>query len=496
MAGRIKRMVMLRWCMGILAVLIGTSAHAEKISEITIEGLRRIDKEGVLGIIGSKVGGELSAEQVSKDIETIWAKNFFRDIQVYQEATPDGVRLVWVIEEKPGIRRIRYEGIDGVSKSDVTDVVDVKVGMMLDRARVTENENKIRDVYLEKGYFLADVDSEIKISEDGFSAEVLFRITENEKVMVRSLDLVGNTAILDSEIKPFLQTKEATYISTLALGGTYREEFFQTDLMRIQALYYDKGFVSVKVDQPIVRLAADRKSIYITIPVSEGLAYSVGDVFFGGIIASGRCQRMSKLPKNSSIVLSRSRVVRSLAAPSSLKISSVLPTPIKTAAMRTPMSYPIREHAKRTAWLISRWSWSPGSWSTLNGSISEGIPGHVIKLSAGNRGSTKATSMLSMVSKRPALVSSSLAILRQSKSPQLREAVTIKFASRLRSKKSPRVLSRLAWASQVSKALSRPHKFHRTTSLVLVEISLCLRSSLSVTLAESSLQSSSMSLIS
>ena len=282
MAGRIKRMVMLRWCMGILAVLIGTSAHAEKISEITIEGLRRIDKEGVLGIIGSKVGGELSAEQVSKDIETIWAKNFFRDIQVYQEATPDGVRLVWVIEEKPGIRRIRYEGIDGVSKSDVTDVVDVKVGMMLDRARVTENENKIRDVYLEKGYFLADVDSEIKISEDGFSAEVLFRITENEKVMVRSLDLVGNTAILDSEIKPFLQTKEATYISTLALGGTYREEFFQTDLMRIQALYYDKGFVSVKVDQPIVRLAADRKSIYITIPVTEGLAYSVGDVFFGG----------------------------------------------------------------------------------------------------------------------------------------------------------------------------------------------------------------------
>ena len=99
MAGRIKRMVMLRWCLGILAVLIGTSAHAEKISEITIEGLRRIDKEGVLGIIGSKVGGELSAEQVTKDIETIWAKNFFRDIQVYQEETPDGVRLVWVIEK-------------------------------------------------------------------------------------------------------------------------------------------------------------------------------------------------------------------------------------------------------------------------------------------------------------------------------------------------------------------------------------------------------------
>ena len=76
MAGRIKRMVMLRWCMGVLAVVIGTSAHAEKISEITIEGLRRIDKEGVLDVIGSKVGAEFSAEQVTKDIETIWGRGY------------------------------------------------------------------------------------------------------------------------------------------------------------------------------------------------------------------------------------------------------------------------------------------------------------------------------------------------------------------------------------------------------------------------------------
>ena len=282
MAGRTIRGLMLRLGVIALALGIGTSAFAETISEITIEGLRRVDKEGVLEIIGSKVGAELNAAQVTEDIETVWKKNFFRDIQVYQEKTAEGVRLVWVIEEKPSIRRIRYEGIDGIGESDVKDVVDIKVGMMLDRARVTENANKIRDVYLEKGYFLVDVEGDVKLSEDGFSAEVTFQIIENEKVMVRSLDLVGNKAILDSEIKPFLQTKEATYISTLALGGTYREEFFQTDLMRIQALYYDKGFVSVKVDQPVVRLAPDRKSIYITIPVSEGVAYSVGDVFFGG----------------------------------------------------------------------------------------------------------------------------------------------------------------------------------------------------------------------
>ena len=295
MAGLNRMMVMNRLVACLVMLFVGTSALAETISEITIEGLRRVDKEGILGSIGSKVGEEFSPAQVTDDIESIWKKNFFRDIQVFRESTPDGVRLIWVIEEKPTVLRIRYKGIDGLSESDITEVVDIKLGMMLDRARISENANKIRDVYLEKGYFLADVQSDVTLSDDGYTADVLFDITENEKVMVRSLDLVGNQAILDSEIKPFLQTKEATYISTLALGGTYREEFFQTDLMRIQALYYDKGFVSVRVEQPIVRLASDRKSIYITIPVVEGVAYSVGDIMFGGDY------RLSGLPEDEQV---------------------------------------------------------------------------------------------------------------------------------------------------------------------------------------------------
>ena len=74
----------------------------------------------------------------------------------------------------------------------------LKSEMMLDRARVTENENKIRDVYLEKGYFLADVDSEIKISEDGFSAEVLFRSLKTKRSWFGVWTLLEIQQFLDS----------------------------------------------------------------------------------------------------------------------------------------------------------------------------------------------------------------------------------------------------------------------------------------------------------
>ena len=68
----------------------GNPAFAEKITDITIEGLRRVDKEGVFKIIGSKVGEDFSEAQVTEDIETVWKKNFFRDIQV-SRSHPKGV---------------------------------------------------------------------------------------------------------------------------------------------------------------------------------------------------------------------------------------------------------------------------------------------------------------------------------------------------------------------------------------------------------------------
>ncbi len=77
-------------------------------------------------------------------------------------------------------------------------------------------------------------------------------------------------------------TREGGYFSFLTGEGTYREEAFQRDLAVIQATYYDRGFINVRVDKPTISLSADKRYIYITIKLTEGEAYDIGKLDFGG----------------------------------------------------------------------------------------------------------------------------------------------------------------------------------------------------------------------
>ena len=57
-------------------------------------------------------------------------------------------------------------------------------------------------------------------------------------------------------------TKEGGFLSFLTGEGTYREEVFQRDLAVIQAAYYDRGFINVRVDKPH-RLALAGQALHL-----------------------------------------------------------------------------------------------------------------------------------------------------------------------------------------------------------------------------------------
>jgi outer membrane protein insertion porin family len=66
------------------------------------------------------------------------------------------------------------------------------------------------------------------------------------------------------ELKAVMATREGGYLSFLTSEGTYREELFQRDLQVIQMAYFDRGFINVRVDKPVVSLSPDKRRISIT----------------------------------------------------------------------------------------------------------------------------------------------------------------------------------------------------------------------------------------
>jgi outer membrane protein insertion porin family len=256
---------------------------AGDVGAIEVEGLRRVGKDAALSVLSLRPGSAYDESKVTEDLRALWGTGFFRDVQIYREAVGDEWRVVIHVTEKPSIREVRFEGYDGLSKDDIEGVVNVKPNSILSVDLLQANVEKVKALYVEKGYYLAKVDYQLlPLGGPSDQVDVVFKISEQAKVMVRQITFIGNDHVPDEDLRSIMQTQEGGDLSWITSKGTYSEEFFQTDLLRIQAYYHDRGYVMVQVSEPSARLSTDRKYIYLSLRIQEGEVFDIGEITFAG----------------------------------------------------------------------------------------------------------------------------------------------------------------------------------------------------------------------
>ncbi len=289
---------------GTALVASPTRAHAQEgaeVESVKVQGNRRVEPESIIGQMRTKPGTVLRADTLTKDIKRIWRLGYFEDIQVdavNSPRDPSKIILTVIVVEKPAIASITYEGNTEVSTEDIEEVVDLKAFAILDVGKVKTNAAKIRELYLEKGFYLAEVDYDVKpnaTSPD--QADVTFKIREFAKVQVKKITFLGNSALSDAELSQIMATREGDWFSFVTSFGNFKEEAFEADLQRLTAYYYDKGYVQVQVGLPTIRLSRDKRYLYITVKIDEGPRFKVGDVDLQGdfITDKERLRKMTKL---------------------------------------------------------------------------------------------------------------------------------------------------------------------------------------------------------
>jgi outer membrane protein insertion porin family len=256
---------------------------ADRLTEVRVEGNRRVEAAAIARALKQKVGDLFDQSRTGDDLRALWALKYFSDIQLLVQRTTSGIAYVVRVTEKPSIHSVSLSGNDDLSKDDFKDVIDIKAFTILDIAAVKRNEKKIQDKYIEKGHFLAEVGHELKpVGDQANEVDVVFVIKEHAKVMVKEINFLGANKVNVDELKSAMATQEGGYLSFLTSQGTYREELFQRDQQIIQMAYFDRGFINVRIDKPLVTLSADKRYISITIRVEEGESYKIGKLDFSG----------------------------------------------------------------------------------------------------------------------------------------------------------------------------------------------------------------------
>jgi outer membrane protein insertion porin family len=305
---------------GLLAALamalvpaFASAAAQPTVQDVRIEGNRRVEADAIRNAMSVRKGAPYDAKKVQADVRALMKLGYFSDVIVVREGTPEAPVLVYRVTERPAVREWRTEGNEELSKKDLEETVALKAGQLLDPAAVQKDVKKIQEKYVEKGYYLAEVSSRVEDRPDN-QVDVVFAVNEQAKVQVKEVRFIGNDHVPERDLERVMQTREGGLLSFISDAGTYREEALDRDVQAVQALYLDRGYVTVKVGTPAVALSPDRRFIYVTVPIEEGEKYTIGKIAFDGQLLEqeGKLRRLLKTRRGTTF--SRAEVAADLFA--------------------------------------------------------------------------------------------------------------------------------------------------------------------------------------
>jgi outer membrane protein insertion porin family len=248
-------------------------AEGQPISRIDISGNRRVAKDDIVSYLREKPGNGFKVDNLASDVRALWDSGFFDDIEVDMTREDRGVILRFLVRERPNIKSIEFDGNSEIENDKLLEAIEVKANTILSVPAVRRSVQKIKDAYAEKGYFLADVDSSVEPQRDN-EVIVKFKITEHSPVTVRRITFVGNYGVPDDDLRAVMQTGQGSIFS-FGSGGPYRQDIFERDVLLLNALYYDKGYMNVQVGTPRVMLTPDREGIEIALLIHEGPRFKI-----------------------------------------------------------------------------------------------------------------------------------------------------------------------------------------------------------------------------
>ncbi|MBF0329550.1 MAG: outer membrane protein assembly factor BamA [Nitrospirae bacterium] len=264
-------------------LLVSTSqVFAEEqpiVTAIEVKGLKRIEEGAIRARVSQKISTPLSQDKTTEDIKTIYKMGYFDNVKVDIEPFEGGIKIVYVVAEKPTIVKIELQGNKKYDNDQLMEKITLTVGAIADINLINDNAAKLRTYYEDEGYYLATVVPLVSKAKDG-EVVVTYQIEENKQVKIRNISIIGNSAMSERKIKKTIKTEERGLFKFW--GGYLKKEELALDVIRIKELYFNNGYIKAAVAEPKVELDEDKRGMRITFTVSEGQQFKVSSVDIAG----------------------------------------------------------------------------------------------------------------------------------------------------------------------------------------------------------------------
>jgi len=262
------------------------------VRDVRVEGLQRIEPGTIFSYLPIRVGDRVSEKVVTESVRSLFATGFFKDVRVELDRDV----LVVIVEERPAIGAIEIRGAkefdQEVLKKALADT-GLAEARIFDRALLDRAEQELKRQYLGRGKYDVQIQSTITPLERNRVA-ISMAIDEGEDARIAEIRIVGAKAFKEKDLLDEFQLSTRTWMSWYTKADQYSRQKLSADIETLRAFYLNSGYLEFKVDSSLVSLSSDRRQVFITIVISEGERFTLGNVQLTGDLL-GQDESLKKL---------------------------------------------------------------------------------------------------------------------------------------------------------------------------------------------------------
>lgn len=250
------------------------------VKAVEARGNKAVSSPTILSKIKTQPGSPIESAVLNEDLKRLYSLGFFTDVKIEQEDFEDGVKVVFVVIEKPVLSEISIEGSKQIKKDDIKKEMQSVLGDFVDQKRVRDDVENVKHLYEKKGFSEAKVDSQLDVNPDTNQAILRVIIDEGQKVRVIDIKFTGNDSLKAGDIAKKLKTKKKTFWGWFH-SGYLKEEELTEDIERVKAYYDENGFSDAEVSTD-VQPADNGGGVTLIFNIKEGKKYIVGSITMKG----------------------------------------------------------------------------------------------------------------------------------------------------------------------------------------------------------------------
>jgi outer membrane protein insertion porin family len=260
----------------LIALSQGVWADSFILKDVQISGLERVAAGTVLSNVPVSVGQTFDDKMTSNIVRSLFKTGLFDDVNISRR----GDVLLVKVHERAAIGEIKITGNSAIDTKDLLAALKqagVAQGRPLDKSALNKIQRGIKQQYLSRGNYGANVDTKIeKLPRNRVAVNI--KIEEGGVARIKGFKISGNKAYSEAALNKLMESGTKGKFSFFSSRDNYSKEKLVGDIDKLTSFYRDRGYLNFQVLSSQVALSKDKKSVFVNLNINEGDQYRIGKV--------------------------------------------------------------------------------------------------------------------------------------------------------------------------------------------------------------------------